>query len=438
MSEAPSPDTVSMDEAPVMAPSSSSAVGEVVAERYELLDELGEGASGKVYRARDLYVGADPEIVAIKILHREFLADRQLAGRFRREASILSRLRGPHLARMLEFVDEKQVLLVALEYVDGPSLDVFFEGRGCVPQAEVIALGIQIGEGLHQAHELGVVHRDLKPSNLLVGGGYASPNGSFTRELNVRVVDFGLAKLVAGDANETMLTVRGMVFGTPDFMAPEQVAGESLDGRADLYALGVVLYSLLAGCLPFEKSSAVAMMTAHLSETPQKLSEAAPQAVISEALDAAVMRALSKRPDERFQTARAFVDALRGAGEQGAKVATFSSLAPGPARADSNIRTTMRSSRSEVEAVGRGASVKLIVPDSPRVTQQSAKPPLGGAPPTSDSSPAASRSEPSRPVVSSPSTRRAGTVPEGGRAWTVVAFVVAFAAVGVGVWLGLR
>ena len=411
-------------------------VGEVIADRYELLSELGEGLSGKVYRARDLYVGADPEIVALKILHRELIGDRQLAGRFRREALILKRLTGAHLCRLLDTVDDDELLLFAMEYVDGPPLDVFLEGRGCLPEVEVIALGIQVAEALHSAHENGVIHRDLKPSNVLVDGGYRVQDGSFTRELVVRVVDFGLAKIVAGEGDGTMLTSHGMIFGTPDFMAPEQVAGESLDARSDVYALGVLLYSLAAGQLPFEHTGAVAMMTAHLSEPPRSLRDVARDGGVSVALDRVVMRALAKNPDERYPSARSFVEALREAAVELTDEELGTSIASDTERASSVIGTTMRSLREQVEATGRGGRVRVIVPelgDAPQPVRE-----VAVARGSTRGVGAVGRAESSRFEHHGPPTRVAGTAGADGRAWILSALVVGFAAVAVGVWLGLR
>jgi serine/threonine protein kinase len=428
--------------APDTERSQPTGIGEVVADRYELLELLGDGLSGKVYRARDLFVGAEPEIVALKVLHPERLGDRQIAGRFRREAQILSRLHGPHLARLLEVVEEGGVLVLALEHIDGPSLEAFLEGGRLLPIDEVVALGVQVCEALQSAHEAGVVHRDLKPSNVLIEGGHGGAAGSFRKGLAAKVVDFGLAKILVGDGDGTMLTEQNMVFGTPEFMSPEQVAGEPLGPAADIYSAGVVMYWLLVGRVPFERATPVATMQAHLAEEPPRPREVAPERAIPPALEAAVLRALGKTVRERFASAADFAAALLTSVNCGP--AALAITEAGTTQLDATEPgITMRSLEDEAAAAGRGARVSVVMPESPSATQASLEPvrPRASSSGGRDSGRGATSSRPGR--ISNherkgPPTRPSGVRVDDDRGWVVLAVVVGVVAIALGAWLGLR
>jgi len=416
--------------------SRARAVGDVVGERFELLEELGDGLSGKVYRARDLYVGSEHEIVAVKILHRELQGDRQVVGRFRREASILTRLEGRHIARLVEVVDEDELLLLSLEYIDGPPLDAYVARVGPLAISEVVALGLQLCVALEVAHAAGVVHRDLKPSNLLVEGGHTESRGSFEASLTLRVVDFGLAKLVAGEGEGTLITERNMVFGTPDYMAPEQVAGEALDARTDIYAAGVVLYWLLVGALPFVRAGSVATMQAHLAEEAVWPRLAAPSRGIPAALEAVVMRALAKSRDERFPSARALAEVLESSLQAGGLAETreqapdtqLDPMAPG---------ITMPSLHEAASEAGRGARVAVVMPEGLEVTQSSVVAPRPKPSRPRELRPSGTGKPPSS-GRNGPPTLPAGTKADDGLAWSLAAVVIGLAAIALGTWLGLR
>ncbi|MEZ4438102.1 MAG: serine/threonine-protein kinase [Polyangiaceae bacterium] len=396
--------------------------GRVVAERYEILEILGRGTSGTVYKARDLYLDSDQEIVALKVIHPRLHSDRQIYGRFRREAAILERLEGDHLCKMLDCVEEDGLLLITLEYVDGPSLDRYLEQVGALPPAEAVEIVRQICRALAKAHEQGVVHRDLKPSNVLIAGlrrgeGDGAPK-SFTADLSVRVVDFGLAKIVAGETTGTMLTEQDMVFGTPDYMAPEQVAGEELDGRCDIYAAGVILFELLTGSVPFDTPGALTTMSAHLNDPVPSLRERAPNRGLTAALDEVVQRALAKAPSARFASAQELDEALAHVwAEEGAPDTELESASldadTGLDHAPTSIGTTLPSHREEAERLQtKGAKVRVVVRDAPP----------------------ASADETRRSRAPSSLTANAGE----NRIWTVVAVVAALLAMALGVWLGVR
>lgn len=416
-----------------------AGVGEVVAERYELLEPLGSGVSGKVFRARDLYLGAEPEIVALKILHPELALDRQFAGRFRREAKVLSRLEGRHLCAMIEVVEEGDVLALALECVHGPSLEEFLRGRRTLPLDEIVEVATQICEALQIAHDAGVVHRDLKPSNILIEGGHVAPDASFRGMLCVKVVDFGLAKLVHGEAGGTVLTERNMIFGTPEYMAPEQVAGEPVGIEADIYSTGVLVYWMLVGRPPFEHPTSLATMRAKLSEAPPSPRAVVPERAIPSALDAVVMQALARQPKDRFASAREFAAALVGAADPASASAPTRDDGLGDTSLDvAAPGTTMRSLEKEASGVGRGARVEIVMPESSQTTRASRGGPSHVRKPRQSERGADSRQRDSGADGPGPSTWPAGVRFEEDRTWLGVAIVVGVAAVVLGAWLGIR
>jgi serine/threonine-protein kinase len=272
--------------------------------RYVVDDVLGEGATGTVYRA---HREPDGERVALKIIHRHLCSDEQIFKRFQREAAILKRIEGQHIAKVYEILEENGLLVIVLEYVEGPSLEAILKtSPPDVDQAVEITL--QVCAALGAAHAAGVVHRDLKPANVIV-----ERFTSRTTGLRVRVVDFGLAKVVHGDPAHppaTALTQHGMIFGTPEYMAPEQVQGDDIDLRADLYAAGVMLYEMVVGKVPFSGRSVVGTMEAHVrDEVPHPRSSRGGQSV-PPSLAAVILRALAKEPLSRYPSARAFAEAL--------------------------------------------------------------------------------------------------------------------------------
>ncbi len=296
-------------------------VGTLLGSRWRIGEPLGEGGSGIVYAARDVGDAPSTPTVALKVIHRHLLRDRQISGRFHREARLLRKLRGPHLVRLFDFGEDATGLLyMALEFVEGHALDQVLGNTGKVAPDRAARIVTQVCVALEVAHSAGVVHRDLKPGNVLVSG----------EDDFVRVLDFGMAKVLRGDVHDslTALTEQNMVFGTPQYMAPEQARGDEVDHRADVYAAGVILYELLTGRVPFDAATPIGVMTAHLVEDPQPPSHRAPGAGITPALEAVVLHALAKDPRARYPSARALADALRHAVE---KPTDVRSAAPPPA-----------------------------------------------------------------------------------------------------------
>ncbi|MCC6214709.1 MAG: serine/threonine protein kinase [Polyangiaceae bacterium] len=306
--------------APVLAP------GTVVAGRYRVERLIGEGASGSVFLAERVErAGPEAEAgarVALKVLHREHLRDPQFGRRFAREARILERLRGPGLVRLLDHFETPDGLpTMALELVQGVSLAELL-ARGPLPAERATRLAGQVCEALGHAHAAGIVHRDLKPGNVVVERAGESDE-------RARVLDFGMGKLLRGDASVSVnaLTEQDMVFGTPEYMAPEQARGDDVDERGDVYAVGVLLYEMLTGDVPFRRPTPIATMTAHLVDPPEPASKRAPGARLPPALDAVVLHALAKRPEDRYPTAAALSSALVRASEAPADTG---SVAPPP------------------------------------------------------------------------------------------------------------
>lgn len=274
-------------------PPSDPLVGQIVAARYKVEQRLGVGGMGAVYRAVHVHMR---KTVALKVLHRQMTYIPEAVARFEREAVAAARIEHPNVAAATDFgrLDDGSFYL-ALEFVEGVSLRQIM-AHGLMPVPRAVGIVIQIAQALQAAHAQGVVHRDLKPENVML-----MHRG---RDL-VKVLDFGIAKVsdVADDTRH--LTHAGSVFGTPDYMSPEQAAGRNVDARSDLYTLGVLFYELLAGETPFSGDAPALVLTKHLHEPPPPL----PSSVDFRLVDL-VKRLLAKEPDARPQTAQAVADEL--------------------------------------------------------------------------------------------------------------------------------
>jgi serine/threonine-protein kinase len=293
---------------------------------YEIVRPLAHGASGSVYAAVRGTGDERGRDVALKVLHPHLVRDRQLTHRFEREAAILRRLRSNHIVPLLDFGQtEDGQLYMALELVQGRGLDGVIADEAPIAPERAIAIARQICEALSAAHAIGVVHRDLKPSNVVL----ERRDG----EEVVRVLDFGLAKVLRGTSSSlASLTEQNMVFGTPDYMAPEQVRGDDVDGRCDIYSVGIVLYQMLTKTLPFSASTPIGIMTAHLVEMPPVPSSRDPCALISPALEAIVMHALAKDRELRYGSAAELAAALASALASPADVTSIA-----PPRSDTEL-----------------------------------------------------------------------------------------------------
>jgi serine/threonine-protein kinase len=267
----------------------STSPGTVIDARYLVLRRIGVGGSATVYRARDLVVGGS---VAVKVLHEWFADDAEAIGRFRGEAARMAGLHHPNLVSVRGDGDWDGRPYIALEYVAGGSLARLIARRAPLAPARAIELAAELLLGVRHVHGRGIVHRDLKPDNVMVGD-----------DGRLKLTDFGIAC-----ASDPDLTQTGGLVGTVRYMSPEQAEGERVGPASDLYSLGVILYELLTGHVPFEAETVVAAILRQLREPPSPPSTLNP--AVTPALDAIVLRALRKRPDDRFRDADAFLRAL--------------------------------------------------------------------------------------------------------------------------------
>ena len=287
--------------------SDTDLIGTVIADRYLVSKLLGEGGMGRVYLASHLRL---PQQAAIKVLHPSMVQDSAAVQRFNREASNAAKIEHDRVARVFDFGETKNGLVyLAMEFVPGQTLRAILEEQPKLPPARAANLIYQVAEGLDAAHRMSIVHRDLKPDNIMV---ITDDNGID----RAKVVDFGIAKAVdATSGQRTQLTQAGAVIGTPEFMSPEQVFGEALDARSDVYALALVGYQMLTGLLPFDSSTPERSLTARIVSDPRTLADAAPEVQWPIALQEAFTRALAREPDARTASALDFGDAVVAATE---------------------------------------------------------------------------------------------------------------------------
>jgi serine/threonine-protein kinase len=263
----------------------------VVADRYRIKRQLGSGAMGIVYLAEDTRLKRD---VALKQLAPQHSADDQLLARFRQEALALARLSHPNIVQVYDLVEGQGFLWIAMEFVVGRDLEEKLEGSQRLALDEIARLAKQMAAALGYAHDRGVVHRDFKPANVLV-----------TVDGDVKITDFGIAKLSQSSLHTQMNTV----MGSPAYMSPEQANGDGTDQRTDVYALGVVLYQMICGELPFS-GDARSIISQHLTKTPPSLRDR--QEAVPKELDDIVQKMLAKDPAKRYQSMDEVVAQLDG------------------------------------------------------------------------------------------------------------------------------
>jgi eukaryotic-like serine/threonine-protein kinase len=287
-------------------------VGEVLLDRYELQELVGSGGMSSVYRAHDRLLD---RTVALKVLHEHYRADPEHVERFRREARSVAVLSHPNIVTVIDRGEHGDAQFIVFEYVGGENLKRLIERERPLPVAKALSFAIQVARGLSFAHRNGLVHRDVKPHNVLLNG-----------DGQAKVTDFGIARAV--DLPRGM-TQTGTVLGTSDYIAPEQAQGQSVDEQTDVYSLGVVLYELLTGEVPFPGENFVAVAMRHINDPPPSVRAARPD--VPPRVDAAVRRAMAKRPSDRFPTMADFgreLEACIDDTEEGTQVIT-----PPPPRA---------------------------------------------------------------------------------------------------------
>ncbi len=282
-------------------------IGRVINDRFRITGVLARGGMGKIYRAEQAPLG---RICALKVLSPSSAAgehDGEFHKRFFLEASIASKLTHPNTVTIFDYGHtEDDIYYMAMEYLDGSTLQRAIRTAGFFPEERATHIARQICRALREAHSLGVIHRDLKPANIfLVEHG---DEADF-----VKVLDFGLVKNVAEGAGEELTRV-GVFVGSPKYMAPEQIRGDRVDARTDIYALGTILYEMVAGKVPFSRPSTVHIMVAQVNEPPPPVRQTNPDAQVSAVLEETIMRCLAKDPEQRFRSMDEMLVALKRLG----------------------------------------------------------------------------------------------------------------------------
>ncbi|HRC74344.1 MAG TPA: protein kinase, partial [Kouleothrix sp.] len=267
--------------------------------RYELEQKIGEGGMARVYRGRDLRLS---RAVAVKVLHSHYASDTGFLQRFHHEAQAVANLRHPNIVDVYDVGQDGDMHYIVMEYVPGSDLKALIVREAPLPVERAVSIAEAVARGLDAAHRLGMIHRDIKPQNIIIG-----------EAGQVKITDFGIAK----STMSTAMTETGVTFGTADYISPEQARGQPATPQSDIYSLGVTLYEMLTGRLPFTGDSSIAVAMQHVSAEPPPPrmynSRIPPQ------LEAIVLRALNKDPSRRPHSAREFANLLesyRTAGDQ--------------------------------------------------------------------------------------------------------------------------
>jgi eukaryotic-like serine/threonine-protein kinase len=278
-----------------MPDASGNLVGSIVADRYHVLRMLGEGGMGQVYLAEHVKMGRKS---ALKVMRPNMVADPDAISRFNREASNAARINHPNVAAVYDFGETSDgIIYLAMEFVEGEPLTELLTRQGSLPPSRAAEIVRQTGDALAVAHDMGIVHRDLKPDNIMMT---KHRDGSDL----VKVVDFGIAKAANSEAQK--VTKTGLVVGTPEYMSPEQLAGDKLDGRSDIYSLALVGFAMLTGHLPFPSETVQESMIMRLTDKPKRLSEMRREVDWPEEVQQVMDRALERDAGKRYTTATEF------------------------------------------------------------------------------------------------------------------------------------
>lgn len=329
--------------------SSDPWIGKVVDSRYRILERLGQGGMGVVYKVEHTRMG---KIAAIKFVHENLVSDKILIKRFHREAEAISKLNHPNIVQVFDFGYTDNTLYLVMEYLKGEDLKKILQRDGQFTFRRSAAILIQICNALSEAHHFGIVHRDLKPENIRIGR---------TRDGQdfVKVLDFGLAKMVEEETSPA-ITGQGKIVGTPYYMAPEQIRGEDVDLRCDIYSLGAITYRMLTGTYAFNAKTPLGVLTKHITEEVSPPSQSAPDWLakdtqLAAAIDAIVLRAMAKKREDRFQSAEMMKEAIcQVAGQSSDSILLLS------VESDTNKKTSRPERRSaDISGVSQNIPVEL-------------------------------------------------------------------------------
>lgn len=406
---------------------SADLVGSIIAERYHVIRKLGEGGMGQVYLAEHVKMGRKS---AVKVMNPGMMHDADAISRFNREAANASRINHPNVAGIYDFGETPDGLIyLAMEFIEGEPLTSIVESEGALPPLRAADITRQTAEALAAAHDMGIVHRDLKPDNIMIT---KNRDGSDC----VKVVDFGIAKAANSDAQK--VTKTGLVVGTPEYMSPEQLAGDKLDGRSDVYSLALVAFNMLTGRLPFPSETAQESMIMRLTDRPKSLGEMKPDTTWTPDVQAVMDRALERDAKLRYQTATEFGQALYRAvqqmpaaapGSAGTLVMNAATTAVPATRLDGAAAAREKAGRRTPMLIGAGAVVAALaggmivmthdggatkaLPPTATSATPTVKPdsitPAGTTSTGPGAAPAPSAVRPSKPPGASHETNRAGT-----------------------------
>ncbi|RFT14923.1 MAG: Serine/threonine protein kinase PrkC, regulator of stationary phase [Candidatus Saccharicenans subterraneus] len=274
--------------------------GTVIAGRYEVIEFLGEGGMGAVYRVYDKKL---KEVVALKFLRPEISMEPRLIERFQAELKLARQISHRHVCRLYDLGEEGFSLFITMEYIQGEDLKRFIRRTGHLNENKARTIARQVAEGLAEAHHFGIIHRDLKPHNIMID-----------QEGNAKIMDFGLARSV----QQQGITQKGMILGTPEYMSPEQAEGLEADRRSDLYSLGVIMFEMVTGQVPFKGETPLSVAVKHKLETPPDPRELNPG--LSEEMSRIILRCLEKNPDDRYQLADELILDLKASPDEQSSV----------------------------------------------------------------------------------------------------------------------
>ena len=354
---APSPKPAAPTPSATSSSASGDLTGKLINNRYLVEEKIGEGGFGAVYRATQTQMNRK---VALKVLHAKMAKDPQVVGRFKREAQASSLLRAPHTVQVYDFDQSPDgMMYLAMEMLQGRSLHAILAEDGPIEPMRLVRVMDGIADSLGEAHGQGIVHRDIKPENIYLE---SRPTPDFAK-----VLDFGIAKIVSGEglgaSAGPALTAAGQTLGTLEYMSPEQLMGAQLDGRSDLYALGILSYELVVGALPFSAKTPGEMITAHLKTIPPPPSQVAPALGIPPLLDHVILKLLAKKRDDRYRdTAELRGDLARlMRGETGAQATPLVVQPTQPPRpAPSTDRVAAMAPPGEGRALGKGTLLLIV------------------------------------------------------------------------------